>query len=64
MRRQIEELPESLGCGAIFFDPFSAMAIEIPDVMTLWNRTDLCDRRTMLVDSPNNVGTPRASSAS
>jgi len=25
--------------------------------------TDLCDRKMMLVDSPNNVGTPRASSA-
>ena len=25
--------------------------------------TDLCDRKMTLVDSPNNVGTPRASSA-
>ena len=59
MGRQIEKLPESLGYIRRDFRPFSA-TVKLPGMNDL---TDLCDRKTMLVDSLNNVGTPRASFA-
>ena len=53
----------AVGAGVFFFffsNLFSATQVK----RNYGRQTDLFDRRTMLVDSPNNVDTPRASSAS